>query len=275
MEPNQIKDADILDILFEGRNKDYGAYELRKTYNQRIRKAMFCTGAMIALLLLGWTLSSMKKDKAIIPVVSPDFEIANIKEPDKPLPVPPPPVKVAPPPVATIRITPPRIVPDNEVKPDEKPPENDAADHMKIGPDNVAGAADEGIAGPPAAQGAAQGVVEAPKKTEDDGIFYKVEIESSFPGGNQAWLRFLNRNLRYPDEAMNIEIQGTVLVQFIVDRDGHISDVQAVSGPDQGGLREEAVRVIQKSGLWTPAQQNGRYVKSYKRQPVNFRIGTE
>ena len=74
---------------------------------------------------------------------------------------------------------------------------------------------------------------------------------------------------------MSTEIQGTVMVQFIVDKDGHISDVEAISGPEKGGLKEEAVRVIKKSGQWTPAVQNGRYVKSYKRQPVTFQIPTE
>jgi protein TonB len=68
------------------------------------------------------------------------------------------------------------------------------------------------------------------------------------------------------------EVQGTVMVQFIVDREGNVSDVEVVSGPETGGLREEAIRVIQKSGKWTPAIQNGRKVKSYKRQPVVFKL---
>jgi protein TonB len=58
----------------------------------------------------------------------------------------------------------------------------------------------------------------------------------------------------------------------VVDRDGSISGVEAVSGPESGGLREEAVRVIRKSGKWLPGNQNGRPVKSYKRQPVTFQI---
>ena len=69
---------------------------------------------------------------------------------------------------------------------------------------------------------------------------------------------------------MNNEIQGTVVVQFIVDKEGNVSDVEAISGPNE--LREEAVRVIKKSGKWTPAIQNGRQVKSYKKQPIKFRL---
>ena len=78
-----------------------------------------------------------------------------------------------------------------------------------------------------------------------------------------------------PDDALNNQIQGTVLVQFIVDKTGHLSEVQAISGPDAGGLRDEAVRVISKSGQWLPAIQNGAKVKSYKRQPVIFLLASQ
>jgi len=100
-----------------------------------------------------------------------------------------------------------------------------------------------------------------------------VEIESDYPGGASAWQRYLNKNLRYPQEAIDGEIQGTVVVQFIVDKAGNVSDVDAISGPKE--LRDEAVRVIKKSGSWTPAVQNGRQVKSYKKQPIVFRLETQ
>jgi len=274
MEPNQIKDADILDILFEGRNKDYGAYELRKTYNGRIKKAMFVTGAVVGLLCIGYFVAGGTKGKVRPLKDDGEVVLAEIEQPDKVLPPPPPPKVPPPQQVATRQFTTPIIV-TTEVPPNEKPPAQDELDQVKIGTANLKGADDVGIDAPPAT-GAATGVVVAPeKKDDDDGIFRSVEIESSFPGGTQAWARFLNKNLRYPDEAMSTEIQGTVMVQFIVDKEGHISDVEAISGPEQGGLREEAIRVIKKSGQWTPAVQNGRYVKSYKRQPVIFRIGTE
>lgn len=106
----------------------------------------------------------------------------------------------------------------------------------------------------------------------DGKTFLKVEIESDYPGGVSAWGKFLNANLRYPDKAIRKKIQGEVVVQFIVDKEGSVSDVQAVSGPDKGGLREEAVRVIKISGKWTAAVQDGRKVKSYKKQPIVFRL---
>jgi periplasmic protein TonB len=112
------------------------------------------------------------------------------------------------------------------------------------------------------------------KDTADysDRTYTKVEVEASYPGGAHAWLGYLNHTLRYPDDAVNNEIMGTVVVSFIVNTDSTISDVQAISGPQKGGLREEAVRVIKLSGKWVPAMQNGRFVRSYKKQPLVFKL---
>jgi protein TonB len=274
METNKIMHADILDILFEGRNKEYGAYDLRKTYNRRIVKSMFVTGAVILLLFIGYFVAGRGNGAKAHAYVIADDSLMNVKE-EKVVVIPPAPAPKLPP-VATIRVTPPRIVPDDQVKPDEKPPENSKIDDIKIGTANVDGAKDDGITAPPVSDGG-RGVVVAPKKdeTDYDGMFMKVEKESEFPGGSGAWLRYLNKNLRYPDDAINNEIEGSVMVQFIVDREGNVSDVEVISGPDKGGLREEAIRVIRKSGKWTPAIQNGRFVKSYKRQPVTFMMPKE
>src|SRR5580698_9223177 len=273
MDVNKILNADILDIIFEGKNKEYGAYDLRKTYNKRLLRALMATSIVILLLFGGFFLSNLnggpKKDK---PVVE-DVQLEDIKEEKKNEPPPPPPPKVEPPKVEMAKFTPPKIVKDNEVKEEEKPPEQEKLEDTKIGTVNQEGVKDDGITAPPVSD-AGKGVVEAPKKDDEDydKTFTKVEIESKYPGGDGAWLRYLNKNLRYPDDAVNNEIQGTVIVQFIVDKEGNVSDVTAISGPDQGGLREEAVRVIKKSGKWTPAVQNGRQVKSYKKQPIVFKL---
>jgi protein TonB len=105
-------------------------------------------------------------------------------------------------------------------------------------------------------------------------IFIKTEIEAAFPGGDIAWMHFLNKHLHYPDDAISNEIQGTVIVQFIVDTAGNISDIKAVSGPTKGGLREESVRVVGLSGKWVPALQNGHQVRSYKKVPIQFKMSS-
>ena len=275
MEANKILSADILDIVFEGRNKEYGAYELRKTYRRRLTIAMIGMGALCVLLFLGSILAntvSSDDDKAI---VVKDMQLEELKQEKKEEPPPPPPPKPPDPPkVEMAKFTPPKIVKDEEVKEEEKPPEIEKLEDTKIGTINQEGVKDEGIVAPPVSD-EGKGVVEAPKKVEEDWdkTFTKVEIESEYPGGAAAWQRYLLKTLRYPQEAQDNEIQGTVVVQFIVDKAGMVSDVEAISGPKE--LRDEAVRVIKKSGQWTPAVQNGRQVKSYKKQPIQFRLETE
>ena len=275
MEANKILGADILDIVFEGRNKEYGAYELRKTYNRRLTIALIGMAVLCVLLFLGYFLSntiSTGDDKAI---VVQDVQLEELKQEEKKeLPPPPPPKPPDPPKVEMAKFTPPKIVKDEEVKEEEKPPEVEKLEDTKIGTINQEGVKDEGIVAPPVSD-EGKGVVEAPKKVEEDWdkTFTKVEIESSYPGGAAAWQRYLIKTLRYPQEAQDNEIQGTVVVQFIVDKAGVVSEVEAISGPQE--LRDEAVRVIKKSGQWTPAVQNGRQVKSYKKQPIVFRLETE
>lgn len=266
-------DADILDIIFEGRNKDYGAYDLRKSYNRRLIKSLISTALILVLLFIGYFLSGRTPRKEAKPLYVTDTDLSQLQQEKKEIP---PPVVIPPPKPQQIEIkqfTPPKLVKE-DVPQDEKPPEQTELEDTKIGSVNQEGIKDDGIVAPPISDGG-KGVVEAPKKEEDDAdkIFTKVEIESSYPGGDGAWARFLNKNLHYPDEALNNNIEGTVMVQFVVDQEGNVSDVQVVGGPTEGGLREEAIRVIRKSGKWTAAVQNGRKVKSYKRQPIGFKTG--
>jgi protein TonB len=266
METNKILSADVLDILFEGRNKEYGAYTLRKGYNGRLGRSLLVVGGVV-IVLFCFGFVSGRGHVATAPVVK-DVVIAP---PPATSPVtPPPPVIPKPqPPVATIRVTPPRVVPDDQVKPDEAPPENKDI-NVKISNETKDGIKDPGVEAAPLNSGNGN-VVEQPKP-DDDGntIFTKVEVDASYPGGMPAWARFLHKNLNFPQDALEKDIQGAVMVQFIVDKEGNVSDIEIISGPTDGGLREEAIRVIRKSGKWTPAIQNGRVVKSYKRQPLIF-----
>jgi len=273
MEIQEISRADILDILFEGRNKDYGAYQLRKTYNRRLTKALASMASICLLLIGGYTLAGKSHSSKIIPPEATEVNLIDARKeepiiPPKPLPQP---IQQ----VATIRNTIPRIVPTDQVRPEDVPPPDESLNDVKIGTANVKGDAFDGtVTGPPSTGTGAQTVIEAPKHNDDDGtIFRSVEIESTYPAGMQAWLRFLSKNFRVPEEAISTETGGTVIVQFVVDKDGNVSDVQAVEGPEV--LRAEAVRVIKKSGKWMPAIQNGRKVNSYKRQPIVVKLENE
>lgn len=103
-------------------------------------------------------------------------------------------------------------------------------------------------------------------------IFTKLEAEAAYPGGHEGWSAYLNKSLQYPREAAAKSIEGTVIVQFIVDQAGDLRNVQAISGPTDGGLREEAIRVVKNSGKWIPGKQNGISVKSYRKQPLTFKV---
>jgi protein TonB len=97
------------------------------------------------------------------------------------------------------------------------------------------------------------------------------EIESDFPGGVNGWLYYLNKKLVYPERAQNLQKQGQVIIQFIVDTEGHIISPEIVQSVEYS-LDQEAMRMIKESPNWTPAFQNGKKVKSYKKQPITFRL---
>lgn len=101
-------------------------------------------------------------------------------------------------------------------------------------------------------------------------VFKKVEIEAEYPGGYKAWYDFLQKNLKYPDAAVMKEIQGQVMMEFIVKKNGDLTNIRAVSGPEE--LKRSSIDAIKASGKWIPAKQKGSVVASYKRQPINYKL---
>ncbi len=275
MDINKILSADILDILFDGRNKQYGAYDLRKTYSKRITFALVGTMVICLLLVVGSIIAnSTKKSKAEIFIAEVNLE--NVKEEKKPEPPPPPPPpKQEPPKVEMAKFTPPKIVKDEEVKPDEEIKEVEKLEDTKIGTINQEGAKDDGIVAPPVEKGS--GVVEAPKQEEDyDKVFTVVQIAAEFPGGLPAWTKYLERNLNRDLPVENGAPPGkyTVVVSFIVSKTGDISDVTAENDPGYG-TKAEAIRVITKGPKWKPAVQNGRNVIYRHKQSITFQVSEE
>lgn len=270
MEANQYLKADLLDILFEGRNKEYGAYELRKTYNRRITIALI---SMVAIFVIAFVASVVaknisSKDDAIEMKVK-DVTLEQIQPNEPPPPPPPPPPKLPPPPpVATIQFTPPKVVKDEEViKP---PPEIKEIEEAKVDVKTVEGTKDLGIVAPPMEDIGTQ-VVAAPveKKEDEDKVFTKVEIEASFPGGASAWTKYVTRAIQQNADEFTESDFGTCVVKFIVDKSGKVSNVEATTMKGTK-LAEVATNAIRKGPNWTPAQQNGRYVNAYRLQPVTL-----
>jgi protein TonB len=275
MEKSKILNADVLDIIFEGRNKEYGAYDLRKTYKRRL---IIAVGAMVGICLfifLVVLLSSFVAPKKQTQILVQDVQLANVQEEKKPEPPPPPPPKQEPPKVEITKFTPPKIVKDEEVKPEEKPPEQEKLEDTKIGTINQEGEKTDVVA-PPVEQSTGQ--VQAPKAQEEDydKEFKTVQIEAKFPGGAGAWQKYLERNLNsnVPVDNGAPPANYTVIVSFLVDKSGNISEVQALNDPGYG-TAAEAVRVIKKGPAWTPAVQNGRNVIYRQKQSVTFQVSEQ
>jgi len=275
MDINKILSSDILDIIFEGKNKQYGAYELRKTYNKRLTKALLITAALALLIFLSTVFASVftKKNSDQLDVL--DTQMAELKKeaPVAPPPPPPPPPKAPPPPVINqVKFTPPKVVKDEEVKEVlEEIKEDQVISTKTIESDNK-----EQIVQAPVEDKGTQ-VVSVPTKDDDEGkIFTKVEVEAGFPGGDAAWTSFLRKNLNPDVAADNGAGEGTytVIVKFVVSRDGSLSDITCENDPGFG-ICEEAKRVIKKTKNWTPAIQNGRNVNAYRRQPITFAVQTQ
>jgi hypothetical protein len=114
----------------------------------------------------------------------------------------------------------------------------------------------------------------AVKQGEPAKALTKVEVEAEFPGGAPAWQKFLYKQLKYPQQAIDKEIMGTVLVSFIVEKDGSLTHLKAEEKLE-GGLTEEALRMFSVCGKWTPAKNHGKIVRSFRKQPITFRLEAE
>jgi protein TonB len=272
MQKENILTASLLDLVFEGRNKAYGAYELRNHYAQRLAKAVGLVMAMSAAIVVGSLFAQKPAQTAGTLVVVDSVVLQSLDNPP-PQPVEPPPAPEPAAPEAMAAITPPMIMPDDEVPPEETMPDLDRIDTSRVGLQNVDGAAsDNTVAAAPLQRGT--GIVEdpAPVTAEDpNAILEKVEIAASFPGGIEAWRRYLQHHMNYPETAQENGTQGPVKVQFVVDKEGNISDVEALNDPGDG-IAAEAVRIIRQGPKWKPAQQNGRFVNYRHVQSIVFQL---
>ena len=270
MDIQQIPRADLLDILFDGRNKEYGAYTLRKSYNDRLTRSILTTLAICLLLFIGYTVAGKTHHSDSRPALTEtDLTPVDLTPQKKEMPVVIPRSMRPPAPAPTLRLVTTRIVPDDQA-PKDAPPPAVVPDNFRIGTTTNLTATGDDLVRPVGAgdgNGLDNGLVNKPVvKDNDDGIVDIVEIESSYKGGMAAWQRFLLKNFRAGDAPEGEGGDIKVVVRFIVDREGNVSDIEAISGP--AALQKEAVRVIRLSGKWEPAIQNGRKVKSYKLQPI-------
>ena len=268
MTSHEILNADVLDILFENRNKQYGAYALRKDYNHRLLLALGTS--LAAVLLVCVLIKPGERLNTLAP--APDGNIVEVidLEPLPPIEEPEPPRAQPAPAVATQQFTSQfEIV--QHVPPDEAVPDMEALANVQIGlttQEGVPPATNQTIEPQPAQQGA--GTVpteEVPAK------FTAVERLPEFPGGATAWSAFLGRHLRVPDDLAAGE-RRTVQVKFWVGEDGSVARLEVVQSAG-AVFDNEVIRVLKKMPRWKPALQNGQPVAVTFTQPVTFQAVEE
>lgn len=278
MEANKILQSDTLDILFENRNKEYGAYELRRHYHSRLSFALLITGGLGLIFFMSSFFYKPAEEK--IKPKGTIMEPSIIDYPEKPVePEQPKPVEVKQ--VRTEVYVIPKVVPNDQVK--ENPPTMDQLDSAAIGTIKVDGDAPTGNE-PPVKEAISSGVVEAPVTREPE-ILIDVQIQAEFPGGNKAWTDYISRAVsKSMDELVDDGKSGTIVAQFVVDTEGNVSDVKVLSCNEatvancigtQSKLAEIAIAAIKRGPKWKPAEQNGRKVKAYRRQPITFKLQEE
>lgn len=264
------------DLVFEGRNQSYGAYKLRKGTAKRNVWALIIVGLAAALLYLGLQLQKMAEankkveNTQAVELAKLNTEKKEAKVEKKEI-IKQEPEKVVEQVKSSVKFTAPIIKKDSEVKEedeiklDEVQKSDKAVGAFTVeGNDEVGGAvlkAKEEIPAP-----------EPPKHVvEETKIFTVVEQMPMYPGGDAALMGYLRDNIHYPTIAAENGVQGRVVVGFVVERDGSITDVKILRGVDPS-LDREAMRVVKSMPRWNPGKQNGSAVRVKYQVPVSFRL---
>ncbi len=265
------------DIVFQGRNKVYGAYQLRRGTSKRNIISMVFVAAVAAVAYLGLAAynSYQAAQKAKFEAEMEASLIETKKEAKVEKKTETPKVeqvqkveKVK----SSIAFTPPVIKKDSEVKPEEEMKTQDELKETKtaIGAFDVKGNDETGGTVLKAVEEIA--TPEPPKQeAEQNKVFDVVEQQPQYPGGMGALNQWLSSNIKYPAMAAENGIEGRVIVQFVVERDGSVSGVHVVRGVDPS-LDKEATRVVSQMPKWIPGKQNGSAVRVKYTVPVTFRL---
>lgn len=276
-----LYDPKWVEMVFAGKNKEYGAYQLRKGTSGRNIKALLILVIAAALVggFLAWKVIEQKQAEEQQAYME-AMELAKLqqqakKEEKKKEPVKPKVEMKKEIPVAreTQKFTAPVIKKDELVKEENQVKQMDKLDDkVAVGTENKEGVKDRtveavrndiAVAAPPPPP--------APKPEVATKIFDVVEEMPSFPGGNGALMSYLASNIKYPVVAQEIGVQGRVIVSFVVERDGSISDVRVARSVDPS-LDREAQRVVKSMPRWKPGKQNGSAVRVKYTVPVVFKL---
>lgn len=269
-------DNSWVELVFENKNKAYGAYQLRKETGKRNVKAMIIVFATIAAIIVAaWAKVAIENAMPKKVAIETDVELSKLAQKKEAKVERKEPVKVemeqkvVEKVKSSVKFTAPEIKKDEEVKPEDELKSQDdlAKTNTAIGSFDVKGN-DE-------AEGevlkAKEVIADEKPKEEETKVFDVVEQMPQFPGGQQALFEYLSKNIKYPVIAEENGVQGRVIVTFVVERDGSITDVKVVKSVDPS-LDKEAQRVIKSMPHWIPGKQNGSAVRVKYTVPVIFRL---
>ncbi|WPO79666.1 energy transducer TonB [Flavobacterium sp. KACC 22761] len=252
-----------LDIVFEGRNKIYGAYELRKSNNKTTVRALIIGSIIFSFAVAAPLIASYLPDSGEddtnndIKIVTAKIPVKKKEEvkPNEPPPPPPPPK------VDQVKFVKPVVAKAEEVT--EDPPKIEDLKDKKVGAETIKGDPDAVL------------TVEEPVGTgtaavvEEDNQVYNtagIEVKPDFPGGIDKFYKFVGNNYKTPEEE---GLKGKVYVTFVVEKDGSLTDIKVLR--DIGyGTGAEAIRVLKKCPKWTPGEQNGKKVRVLYSLPITI-----
>ena len=261
---NSVVDDSRNDIVFEGHNQDYGAYQIRRRYNWTVTIILGCMIGALALGMIVKVVLNMQGEEVeketVLDMTTIDLTPppADKNEPPPPPPPPPPPV------METVKFVPP-VIKDDAVETDPPPPQEKIAD-TQVSTVTQEGDGDAVVV---PTDGNGTGVVE--EKAPE--IFTVVEEMPEFPGGAMEMMKYIQKNIQYPQMAKEAGLSGKCFLKFVVNGNGNITDVQVLKGvPGCGECDREAIRVVKSMPNWKPGKQNGRSVNVFFNLPINFQL---
>lgn len=258
-----------LDVVFDQKNKGYGAYALRRQSSSNTVKALLIAGTLFILLFLSPKVISLIRGNETVVDMPDKTIVVTVQSPPPINPETPPPAAVEPPPAkqSQVKFPPPIVVMDSKVI-DSDPvevkdlidanPSQKTIEGMEDGTNVV-------IATP--GQGPKNAAVVGDNHVYD--TFSPLEVQPTFPGGMDKFYKYLSKAIRYPAAAQENNIQGKVFLSFIIEKNGTLSDIK-IERKLGYGTDEEAVRVLNASPRWMPGIQNGREVRVKYNIPINF-----
>ncbi len=265
------QNASMLDMIFENRNKSYGAYALRNNYSSRVSQALLITFSSIVLLCFGKFLSDKLKGNpktfsvgggVFDPINEIHLEEQDIKV-EPPKPTEPPQAQAA----NTMRNTEMHVTANNQLM--DSVPTNEQLRDVESGVTTNINNNTIGIDGGTGTE--ATFTVEPPHLEASSVVHTWVEVMPEFPGGEEALMRFLQSKTVYPDRERDLEIEGKALIKFVVNENGSISNV-SVAKTESAGFGKEGIRVANMLPKFKPGIQQGKAVRVQYVLPFHFKL---